>query len=240
MIHGAQMMDAGAEPVDLAALITRSEAFEQQIVACFPETGFVLAVSSKQHELAATACTLSIEHAGVLRAAFVIAAPNSGSAVLRLQYEALLRAAWLIYAATPGQLEKLARTLDLAAERAAKNLPGYMEMLDAVVKNAPAGLSAPIAEFNEYSRHALNSFVHAGIHPLTRARDGYPTAMATTNVRFSNGLMHFAYRVLAGLSGSQRRMDRVTKLYVEFQDCIPMATITSMQAAADPRSPRTR
>jgi hypothetical protein len=37
--------------------------------------------------------------------------------------------------------------------------------------------------------------------------------MAATIVRFSNGLMHFAYRMLAGLCGSQRRMDRVTHLY---------------------------
>ncbi|MEY2876313.1 MAG: hypothetical protein RLZZ373_3684, partial [Pseudomonadota bacterium] len=28
---------------------------------------------------------------------------------------------------------------------------------EAVLKKAPQGLSAPIAEFNQYSRHALNS-----------------------------------------------------------------------------------
>jgi len=98
-----------------------------------------------------------------------------------------------------------------------------MEMLDAVVKKAPQGLAAPIAEFNHYSRHALNSFVHSGIHPLRRAREGFPLEMASTIVRQSNGLMHFAYRMLASLSGSQRRMDRVTHLYKEFTDCLPMA-----------------
>jgi hypothetical protein len=135
----------------------------------------------------------------------------------------LLRAAWLLYAATASHIDKLGRTLDLEAEQAAKNLPGYMEMLDAVTKKAPLGLSAPIAEFNQYSRHALNSFVPSGIHPLRRAREGYPLEMATTMVRFSNGLMHFAYRMLASLSGSQRRMDQVTHLYFQFTDCVPMA-----------------
>jgi hypothetical protein len=47
--------------------------------------------------------------------------------------------------------------------------------------------------------------------------------MAATLVRFSNGLAHFAYRMLASLSGSQRRMDRVTRLYLSFMDCVPMA-----------------
>lgn len=216
-------MNEAAESTPFDSLLERSGAFEEAIATCFPEAGFVLAVSDQKHELVATACTLCIEHASVLRAAFAVAAPNSGAAVLRLQYEALLRAAWLLYAAGPTHIDKLARALDLEAEQAAKNLPGYMEMLDAVVKKAPQGLAAPIAEFNQHSRHALNSFVHSGIHPLRRAREGFPVEMASTIVRFSNGLMHFAYRMLASLSGSQRRMDRVTHLYKEFTDCVPMA-----------------
>lgn len=216
-------MNESAERITFDTLLERSDAFEEAISACFPETGLVLAVSSQQNDLVATACMLCIEHASVLRAAFADAAPNSGSAVLRLQYEALLRASWLMYAATPTQVDKLGRTLDLDAEQSAKSLPGYMDMLDAVVKRAPQGLSAPIAEFNQYSRHMLNSFVHSGIHPLRRARDGFPVTMAATVVRFSNALMHFAYRMLASLTGSQRRMDRVTHVYKEFADCVPMA-----------------
>jgi hypothetical protein len=216
-------MSETAEPTRFKTLLERSEALEEAIAACFPEAGLVLAVDNQQRELVAAACVLCIEHARVLRAAFAVAAPNSGSAVLRLQYEALLRAAWLLYAATPSHIDKLGRTLDLEAEQAAKNLPGYMDMLDAVTKKAPQGLSAPIAEFNQYSRHALNSFVHSGIHPLQRAREGYPLEIAVTMVRFSNGLMHFAYRMLASLSGSSRRMDRVTHLYLQFTDCVPMA-----------------
>jgi hypothetical protein len=216
-------MNEATEPRPLDSLLERSGAFEEAIADCFPETGLVLAVSDQRHGLVATACMLCVEHASVLRAAFAVAAPNSGAAVLRLQYEALLRAAWLLYAAGPTHVERLARALDLEAEQAAKNLPGHMEMLDAVVKKAPQGLAAPIAEFNHYSRHALNSFVHSGIHPLRRAREGFPLEMASTIVRQSNGLMHFAYRMLASLSGSQRRMDRVTHLYKEFTDCLPMA-----------------
>lgn len=216
-------MTAHADPVDIDALLEQSAAFEQAIQECFPDSGFVLTGDSPRHQLVATACVLCIEHASVLRAAFAIGSPNSGSAVLRLQYEALLRAAWLMYAASPTQLEKLATTLDLEAEQAAKKLPGYLDMLDAVAKAAPAGLSASLAEFNQCSRHALNSFVHSGIHPLHRARSGYPAVMGATVVRFSNALMHFAYRLLASLSGSQRRMDNVTRVYSSFLECVPMA-----------------
>lgn len=232
-------MNATADANQFNTLLERSETFEEAITACFPEVGFVPAVSNQQHELAATACILCIEHASVFRAAFAIDAPNSGSAMLRLQFEALLRAAWLLYAATPEHINKLGRVLAVETEQAAKNLPGYMEMLDAVVKKAPQELSAPIAEFNHHSRHALNSFVHSGIHPLRRAREGYPLEMAVALLRSSNGLMHFAYRMLASLSGSERRMNRVTALYKEFTDSLPMAESvgTSNEATHPPEKP---
>lgn len=209
--------------VPLAALLERSESFEMAIVGCFPEYGASLAFLNSQGELVGSACDLCVEHARTLRAAFAVGSPNSGSAVLRLQYEALLRAAWLMFAATPAQIERLAKTLDLESEQAAKNLPGYLEMLNAVGKVAPEALAVPLAEFNQYSRHALNSFVHSGIHALHRVRHGYPLELALTVVRFSNAIMHFAYRLLATLSGSQQRMDRVTRIYVDFRDCVPMA-----------------
>lgn len=176
-----------SDPADIDTLLERSAAFELAIQACFPEPGFVLAIDSPQHQLVATACVLCTEHASVLRAAFAIGLPNSGSAVLRLQYEALLRAAWLMYAATPAQVEKLSATLDFEAEQAAKKLPGYLDMMNAVTRTAPAGLSAPLAEFNQYSRHALNSFVHSGIHPLYRARTGCP---AVTGAEGDPGTLH--------------------------------------------------
>lgn len=202
-------------------LLLRSEVFESALLSCFPETGFVLAQETPKLELCATACTLSTQHAFVLRSAFAAVAPNTGAALLRLQYEALLRGAWLLYAASPSQVNKLAGALDLEMEQAAKNLPGHMDMLESVGKHAPTGLSAPLAEFNQYSRHALNSFVHSGIHPLRRAQEGFPLELAHQLIVMSNGLMHFAYRMLASLSGSQRRMDKVTRLYRTFEDCLP-------------------
>lgn len=208
--------------LDMDALIERSSMFEAAVLACFPATGVVLAVADNKHELVAAACTLCIEHGHVLRAAFALDAPSSGSALLRLQYEALLRGVWLKFASTATQVEKLATDLNVDAEKVAKNVGGYSDMLGAVMKTAPEAFTAPLAEFDQYSRHALNSFVHTGIHALHRTRHGYPAEMAMTVVRFSNGLSHLAYRLLASMSNSRRRLDRVTRLYKDFPECLPM------------------
>lgn len=207
----------------LAQLLVRSELFEDAILGCFSGAGLSIDLSGVKHELVASACNLCVEHARTLRSAFAVGSPNSASALLRLQYEALLRATWLMFVASPLHIERLAKTLDLEAEQAAKNLPGYLEMLTAVTKVAPEGLAAPLAEFNQYSRHALNSFVHSGIHALHRSRYGYPLELALTVVRFSNAILHFAYRLFTTLSGSQQHMDDVTRAYLDFTDCLPMA-----------------
>lgn len=203
-------------------LLVRSGEFEAALLANFPDGEQVPSTKELRHEVVMAAALVAIEHAGALRAAAQIGAMNSAAAILRLQYEAVLRAAWLLFAASPGQVEKLARSLDLDAEQAAKNVTGYLDMLAAIEKAAPPGLAAPLTEFNQYSRHALNSFVHAGIHPLTRTRTGFPTSQAETVLRFSAGMMHFAYRLMAALTGSQERMNVVTRTYAAFEDCLPM------------------
>lgn len=110
-------MPQSITPIPINTLLERSDAFETSIRACFPDSGYVLGTASPVNALAATACLLCAEHAAALRAAFAIECPNSGSAVLRLEYESLLRAAWLLYGATPIEVDKLTCTLDLDAEQ---------------------------------------------------------------------------------------------------------------------------
>ena len=163
------------------------------------------------------------------RAAFGCGAPNSASALLRLQFEALVRSAWCLFVANVLQLDKLDRELNQQTELDAKNVAGLTDMLDALARKAPPELSIPLQEFQSSSRHASNSYVHSGIHPLRRVRDGYPVALAEQLIRMSNGLLHFAYRLLASLTGSQQLMDTVTHRYKLFADCLPMARPSSSE-----------
>ena len=203
-------------------LVDRSEEFDSALAACFQEHDVVLNYDDPRYERSWLACMASLQHARMLRLAFVSGSPISGAALMRLQFEALLRAAWLCHAAAPDQVETLARSLDLDAEQAAKRLPGPQDMLAAVERTAPPSLSAPLNEFNQYHRHALNSFVHSGIHALHRTSEGFPLDLALKLIAMSNGLLHMAYRMFASLLSSQELVDRVTQAYLPYQDCLTM------------------
>jgi hypothetical protein len=205
-------------------LLLRSDEFEIALNEALNEGAFKLFDDSPKLSICANACLLSLEHASSVRVLFAADAPHSATGLLRLQYEALLRAAWVLYAANELQLSKLTPQLDIESEHAANKLPGPADMLKALETKAPIGLIQPLNEFKTVAIKGLNSFVHGGIHPLTRIKEGFPEVLALQLVRNSNGLMHFGYRMLASLTGSQTLMSQITHLYGAFADCSPSPT----------------
>lgn len=205
----------------MMTLLQRSEEFENALSEALGGEGFTLANGSARVLSCAAASVLSIEHASVIRVSFATAAPNTATALMRLQYEAILRAAWLLHSATDLQVDKCAADLNVENEQAAKNLPGAAGMLDSLIAKAPLSLVQPLQEFDAISRKTLNSFVHAGIHPLRRLAEGFPLVQAQQTLKCSNGLLHMSYRLMASLSGDSAIMERVTRTWSKFEDCIP-------------------
>lgn len=202
-------------------LLQRSDEFRDALVATFGRD-VVLFDDSPKLLACAGACQLSIEHSMVVRLAFASNASFSATALLRLQYEALLRGAWLLHAASDADVVRLTTTIDLGSEQRAKNVAGPADMLKALVAKAPPSLVKPLQQFDDVSRKTLNSYVHTGLHPLQRVAVGFPKPLANQIVRNSNGLMHIAYRLLATLSGNQAQVDATTRVYLLYPDCLPV------------------
>lgn len=180
-------------------------------------------------EATAAAADLSFDHAFAVRALFEAGAANSASAMLRLQYEALLRSAWLLYAATEAQLEKAGATLTEASAAAAKNIAGPAEMLNDLERCAQErpelrGLVVPLREIRETAWAAMNSFVHGGLHPLARTSEGFPDVLAANLLKFSNGMLHMTARISARLTGSDEALKKVEQSRLKFGNCLPLIT----------------
>ncbi len=173
------------------------------------------------------AAQLSFEHAHALRVLFEAGAPNSASAMLRLQYEALLRSAWLLYGATEARAAKASAPLNVETAQAAKNIRSAEDMLldlERALQATPQlrGLVLPLREIRDAAWQSMNSFVHSGLHPLTRVQTGFPTQLAVNLVKNSNGMLHMAARIAARLTGSWEVATAVEQCYLRFQDCLPL------------------
>jgi hypothetical protein len=144
---------------------------------------------------------------------------------MRLQFEALTRAMWLQYAASDLAIEKLSAPLTIESEKAAKNLPSASEMIEEIGKRAgisvPAAAHQMLANFKNVSWHAMNSFVHGGIHPLRRQAEGFPVHLALQVLRNSNGLLTMTGMAMAVLTMDEAVTKPMSKIQPEFADCLP-------------------
>ena len=200
-------------------LLAASEDLSSRLLA-------VLAVpvydDSQRIRVSRLAASVALDHSSACRTLLAVGMVPSSLVVHRAQYEASVRAVWALYAATEAQVAKLAATLAIEAEQEAKNLPQVAEMLSALATRAPASAYQALANFKENSWGALNSFVHAGMHPLQRQESGYPVQLAEQVLRNCNGLAVIAGMQAAVLTGNQQLVKQVGTLQTTYAQCLPL------------------
>jgi hypothetical protein len=174
-----------------------------------------------RHEVALVACGLALEHALGLRLLVRTACYSSALAMMRLQYEAIARGVWLLYAASDRQIEILTSPLTTDSETAAKKMPMFAVMLGQIIEKAPPQPSRMLQGFKDVNWDAMNSFIHSGVHPLRRHVEGYPPELIETVVRNSNGLNIMALQLGVALSGDRRFEGVVKAFQEEFHDALP-------------------
>jgi hypothetical protein len=177
---------------------------------------------SQRMRVSHLASSVALEHSAACRTLLTVGLVPSSLVVHRAQYEATVRAVWVFYAASELQVGKLGATLAAEAEQEAKNLPLVAEMMTALATKAPPPAYEALANFKENSWRALNSFVHAGIHPLQRQESGYPVQLAEQILRNCNGLAVVAGMQAAVLTGRQHLVSQVGALQTTHRQCLPL------------------
>ncbi|WP_431103048.1 DUF6988 family protein [Roseateles noduli] len=176
---------------------------------------------SLRADASAAAGELSLEHASALRILMTTGHPSSATALLRLQYEAVVRSAWLLFAATDAEVSLIQSELDEEAERKASSLPMVGVMLKALEANGPDGLHNDLTQVKAVLGKGMNSFIHAGIHALDRTQSGFPVRLAKQVIASSNGISTMAAMLLANLTGEVERGRAINRLVPSFADVLP-------------------
>lgn len=176
---------------------------------------------SQRFLLSHVACSISLEHWAAILNLLKSGMLPSAAIIHRAQLEALLRSIWILHSASEDQLSRLANDLTIESEQNARNLPQAAEMMFAIEKTAPPQAYEALNRFKINSWKALNSYVHAGIHPMRRHAGGYPILLIESILKNANWLAVLAAMQAAVLSGIQPLQSEILAVAARYPHCIP-------------------
>jgi hypothetical protein len=204
--------------MDLAEALDESDSVAEELLRIID---LPLCNDSARVKVADIACSLALEHWHAVRLLLRGGLLPSALVTHRSQFEAILRSIWLTYAASDADVSKLTANLDLESEQAAKNISQTQSMMEALANSGPQEAYAALARFKDNSWKALNSYAHAGIHPLRRHEEGYPMALTHNVLCNVNGLALLSGMQAVVLSGAQPLQLDVLNLGAKHPSCMP-------------------
>jgi len=166
-------------------------------------------------------CSIAFEHAESAKILLASGNFTSATGLVRLQFEALVRAMWLLYAASDTAVSKLMCELTADSAGKANKLPMLSEMLEKLKGKAPQEALDMLLEFKESSWKPLSSFVHGGIHAITRHSKGYPAPLLEQILKASNGVSVVVGMLLVILHGGGSQLGKIPEVQVRFSSCLP-------------------
>ena len=212
-------IDAADEP-SLSQILGRSDELEQAAWSILELHGFELNGESDRVEAACRACEVSIEHGRSLRLLISVDNRATAAAVLRLQFEATVRAIWLLYSATEAQVQSIQAAPGDMSDKDASDVPMVGKMIKELDGTAPPMAFEMASGFKQVLGAALNSHVHTGSHVLQRHARGFSPRMLARLVQHSNGLFTMAAMLLANVAGDDAAA-AMRAIQTSFADCLP-------------------
>jgi len=199
-------------------LLKQSAELEETLIGFFKLKTFD---ESKRLQSSKIMCGISFEHAE--SAKMLVASGNFTSAIglVRLQYESVVRAMWLLYSASDIAVSKLMNEFTNENIKKANKLPLLSEMLSKLEGKAPKEAMDMLLEFKEYSWKPLSSFVHGGIHAIHRHSKGYPIPLLIQVLKISNGVSVMTAMLLIILSGEKSQSGKMRKIQENYSGCLP-------------------
>jgi hypothetical protein len=181
----------------------------------------VLLDDSPRGRLVSSMSTMVIGHGLAIRLLVSAEQFASATALLRVQFEAVVRAIWLHFAAAEESVEDFALLVSTSASHEAADTPKVPDMLNAIDRVAPPQVGEMLRDLKVSAWGAMNSRVYGGIHPVIRASSGYSSDYVLGMLRNANGLTTMAAMLIAILSGDERVSKGMVQIQMDHLDCLP-------------------
>ena len=178
---------------------------------------------SERSQVCNCICSMSTEHSASILTLAANGYHISAAGMLRLQFEALIRAIWIWFVASDQAVAKFTLPLNRESLQAAKNLPGVNDMLKALLKSdeVPKAMLETLESFQSVLLKDLHSLVHSGLLPVALYGEGMPESMQLKTIKNSNGLVILAGTMMGFLTGSDSVMEKMNNIPRRFESCLP-------------------
>lgn len=152
---------------------------------------------------------------------------SSGFALMRPQYESLVRGFWLMYADIEAWISKLSAAGKVGSSELKKlETPLIGDMLKSLQNSAaPDHILCQLKTFRDINNSAFNSFTHSGLMSLITNSQGFEPKLMFDAIRNSNAIAAINLQMLTILTGSEEAMEPVRKVHRHYADCLPIATV---------------
>lgn len=201
---------------ELARMLILSQALDEDVYALL-ETGWN--VTSQRLAICMGFCKAAVEHAISQRVLIEAGLHGTALSLIRLQFETVVRAEWVLHGAKDDWLVKFSTPV-LAGDLNEPYLgPPIPSMLDSIAPYAPQAVS----EFRRLNMtmKVMHSFVHGGAHLVVHALRGYPPEKLVSVIQNRNLLLLMLTNVIV-IAGQQPELKGVVgRLGTAHAGCMP-------------------
>ena len=201
---------------ELAKILSLSEMFDDDIYALLEKCWNL---SSQRQFICLAFCKAAVEHAVSQRVLKGVGLHGTALSLIRLHFEAVVRAAWVLHGAKGDWLVKFSAPVPIGVLDEPQMGPPIPAMLDAIKLHAPQ-TAHELSRLNETVK-VMHSFVHGGAHLVVHALRGYPPENLISVLQNRNLLLLMLTNVMVIASQQQQLTGIVRKLGEAHAGCMP-------------------
>ena len=208
----------------LGCMLDESAAFDSDVTQLLEAAW---GTSTVRQTICFAYCKAALEHALSQRALLGIGKSGTALALTRLHYETVVRAAWIILAASDQWLSEFVTPVVAGDFNEPILGPPIPAMLDSIALKQPE-LVRDLRKLNETVK-VMHSFVHGGVHLVAHALRGYPPENLIALLQNRNLLILQLCNVIVVASGRRSLFGSVGRLSRLHANCMP--PVSSTEAA---------
>ena len=201
---------------ELAKILSLSEMFDDDIYALLEKCWNL---SSQRQVICFGFCKAAVEHAVSQRILIGVGLHGTALSLIRLHFEAVLRAAWVLHGAKDDWLVKFSAPVPIGVLDEPQMGPPIPAMLDAIKLHAPQA-AHELSRLNETVK-VMHSFVHGGAHLVVHALRGYPPEKLISVLQNRNLLSLMLTNVMVVASQQPQLTGIVRQLGEAHAGCMP-------------------